>query len=156
MNRIIRRGICALGVAVTGITAGAGFAGTAGAAETDATWDIYSDGCGYLSDGYASYQAACPRADGGWNFYLPESGQWSYALTALTDMYGCTTVWNNAGTIASSCTQGWLDPMGYVGGGSTLTGNPVIDAMLIDTNNDIVTTWLSPTCIETIGDTCYT
>jgi len=28
--------------------------------------------------------------------------------------------------------------------------------MLIDTNNDIVTTWLSPTCIETIGDTCYT
>jgi hypothetical protein len=153
MSRFVRGGICALGVAVAGV----GFAGTADASMEDSSWAIYNDGCGYLTDGYASYQAACPRADGGWNFYVADSGQWSYVFSALTDVYGCTTAWSDAGTIGSSCVQGWLDPMGYVGGGgSMLTGNPVIDAIMTETNNAIITTWLSPTCIEIVGDVCYT
>ena len=159
MNKFFR-GVCALGVTIVGLAAGAGIAGTAHAAEEDATWDIYGDGCGYLSDGYASYQAACPRTDGGWDFYVADSGQWSYGFSAFTDAAGCTTVWTDAtGVLLSSCQESWQDPTAYVGGGTSggmLTGNPVIDAILINAKSAIVTTWLSPTCIATVAGVCYT
>ena len=84
MNRIVRRGICALGVAVAGSASGIGAAGTASASEADATWAMRSDGCAYLSDGYADYQATCPQGgitytdeDEFWDFYVARSGQWS-------------------------------------------------------------------------------
>ncbi len=42
----------------------------------------WSDGCSYYWDGFQYTQAACPRTDGGFDFYGPHNGQWSYAYSA--------------------------------------------------------------------------
>ncbi len=39
--------------------------------------------------------------------------------------------------------------------GGTLTGNPLVDSMMIDANYDANNVWLQPTCVEIVGDTCY-
>ena len=73
--------------------------GTASASEEDATWALYGDGCAYLSDGYVSYQAACPQGPTllFWDFYVARSGQWSYGFTTSNmsslGLLGCTAFW---------------------------------------------------------------
>ena len=145
--------MCALGALTTGIAAGAGLAAHTAGAESNAVWLVYDDGCIYLTDGQYNYESACPRSDGAFDFYLPDSGQWVYAFSGTVDQYGCAVVWNNAGSVNSSCFQDWVDSAS--GSGNILTGNPVIDSILIDTNNEIVDTWLEPNCVEVVGDVCY-
>ena len=137
---------------MVGVAIGAGgllTAHTAGA-ESPPAWIPYPDGCAYFTDGQYSYEIACPRSDGGFDFYTPDGGEWVYSFSGGIDANGCAVVWNNAGQSASTC-------VATIGGGGTggLTGIPEIDSIVIDTNNQIIDTWLQPTCIEVAGDVCY-
>ena len=42
----------------------------------------WSDGCSYYWDGFQYTQVACPRTDGGFDFYGAHNGQWGYAYSA--------------------------------------------------------------------------
>ena len=77
MGRITRIAILALALAaILGGTVGN--ANEAAAANGYEQWVLYPDGCFYLWDGFAYILGACPRTDGGFDFYAPSSGQWAY------------------------------------------------------------------------------
>lgn len=142
--------------AVLATAAGAiigGVAHTSAGAPTQ--WYAANDGCYYLSDdgGQTATTAACPDGNGYINVYAADAGQWYYSLTVVAD----------GGVVQQSPVQqsgsyqidasSWLAPM--LSPSSTLTGNAVVDSYMTAVNNQIIDTWLQPTCVEVVGDTCY-
>jgi hypothetical protein len=178
MTRMMRIAGLALVIAaiVGGILSGTRNAEASGAGQ----WFEFADGCSYLWDGYNYVQGACPRTDGGYDIYSPSNGQWVYWYSVgwtvdggiwmivqgqtyyfdaygnlISDVYFTTTV---GGTDSGWSYDASLYPTTATVGGSTyeiLTGNPVVDAMILAGNAASGSIWLQPDCIEVTSTYCY-
>jgi hypothetical protein len=140
-----------------------GVVGTAGAATGYEQWvGPFNDGCYYHWDGYAYTMGGCPRADGGFDFYVDNgSGRWVYWYS--TGYLADGTFWTyyggqysyNYGTDISSSDFGTTGTVigGYGGGG--LTTSVVANDILIASHglNGIP---LRPNCVEIVAGVCYT
>ena len=156
MNTIARRSMGALGALVAGVALGAGLLTAQSGGRVTEFVGVVRRRMLHLTDGQHSYQAACGRSDGYFNFYVRDAfGDWVYNLSGGQDIYGCTVAFNNVGGFGSSC---FPDPaLGVIGGATgTPTGHPVVDVIWADGNNDVIDTALQPVCIEIVADTCYT
>jgi len=83
-NDVKRRTFVMMVLLALGVSAGtATQPNTAEAANGYEQWTSdWSDGCSYYWDGFQYTQAACPRTDGGFDFYGAYQGQWVYAYSA--------------------------------------------------------------------------
>lgn len=116
----------------------------------------FSDGCYYFWDGYSYTSVACPQSDGSYSFYFSGYGEWVYSFSAGYLADGSAWLYYNGQYYFDSPSYG--APTYAVIGGSTwdtITGNPVIDQIVINSNNRMIDTWLEPNCIEIVGNTCY-
>lgn len=161
MAKLMRAMVLVLAlVAVFGGVLGGG--GSAEAANGYEQWTgPYNDGCYYYWDGFAYTMGGCPRADGGFDFYVDNGfGQWTFSFSSgyLAD----GTVWTYYGGqyyySTPSTTAGHYPDSMIIGGGgySGMTGNVVVDQILIDSNNAIIDNILAPNCVEVVGGVCYT
>jgi hypothetical protein len=120
-----------------------------------------ANGCYAYWDGLAYELQACPRSDGAFDFYVPSNGAWAFGYTAGYDAGRCFYVWNGYTYTVYACPDSdvnfadWLAPM-QNSGGWTPTGNALIDGMMVAFEDGILKTWTAPTCIEVVGNVCYT
>ena len=156
MGRLTR--IAVLALIITAVVGGALRGTKDAAANGQAQWVGYPDGCYYLSDGYDFVLGACPRLDGGFNYYAPSAGQWAYvgSFGYLSD--GGTWVYYQ-GIYYYDTVSGYVNgvyPTVATGGNMTwegLTNNPVANQFFIGARTD-GGTWTTPTCIYTYQGIC--
>lgn len=153
-----------LRVAVLAIAIAAVFGGLIGGTREAAAgngyeqWVLGDDGqCGYYWDGYSYTLSGCIRADGGYDFYLASYGQWVYTFSAGTMSDGTTWLYYQGLYYYDSVDNGMYPTSATIGAPSWsgMTGNILIDQIMLDSNNAIIDTILAPNCIEVVGDTCY-
>lgn len=155
---------------------GVGGSGSEASAQTaNQLYGPFNDGCYYWWDasvgGYTHRYCPISKVDiiaheTYWEIYLPSSGgQWglwgtldynSDSSYSLEDVRTKTLHFFAAnGTYLYSQST---DNYGRLGGLSTssLTGNLVVDQILINHNNALIDTIFAPNCVETIGNICYT
>jgi hypothetical protein len=163
VTRLMR--IVVLAIALAAALGGIG--GSGGPAEAATGYEQwvgpFNDGCYYHWDGYAYTMAGCPRADGGFDFYVGDGyGGWAHWFSTgyLADgtfwtYYGGQFYYGH-GTSISSSDFGTTDIVigGYGGGG--LTTNVAANDILIATNDVVIGNILAPNCVEIVAGVCYT
>jgi hypothetical protein len=130
----------------------------AGASNGYEQWVLSDDGqCGLYWDGYAYTLAGCVRSDGGYDVYLASYGQWVYTFSVGYLSDGSTWLYYQGQYYSDSPANGLYQSSMTIGAPSWsgLTGNILIDQILIDANNAMIDNILSPTCLETVGGVCY-
>jgi hypothetical protein len=154
MNRSTRVAILALALAAI-LSSVLGGANDAAAANGYEQWVASTDGCVYYWDGVAYTAAACPRTDGNLYFYsLDQNGRWLHVATVGYASDGSLSIWylglEHDTLYPSSMTIG---APSY----SFLTGNPVIDQVLIGYLSGTNSNTLKPECLYVAhnGNTCY-
>lgn len=156
MGRMLR--VVVLAIAIAAVFGGI-FSGSREAAAGNGyeQWVLGSDGqCGYYWDGYAYTMAGCARTDGGYDFYVASYGQWVYSFSSGYLSDGTSWLYYQ-GQYYYDAPDSYYPTSITIGAPSYtgMTGNIVIDQILIDSNNAIIDNILAPDCIEVVGDTCY-
>jgi hypothetical protein len=155
--------IAILALALTATLGGAlGGANEAAAANGYEQWTgPYNDQCYYFWDGYDYASVACPRSDGGYDFYFAGYGEWVYSFCAGFLNTGGVWLYYDGLYYYNTVSNGYVDgiyPTTATIGGATwsgLTDNVLINQIMIDSNNAIIDNILAPNCIEVVGNTCY-
>ena len=155
MNRLTR--VAILAVALAAIL-GSALGGANGAAAANGAGQWYGPndkGCYFYYNGYAYTAAACPRTDGNTYYYsLDQSGRWIQVATVGYASDGSLSIWylglEHDTLYPSSVTLGAPNYR-------FLTGNPVIDQIVIGYLNGTNTNTLKPDCVYVAhnGNTCY-
>jgi hypothetical protein len=157
MGRMLR--VAVLGLAIAAVLSGllGGAIGTreVAAAAGYAQWlGPYGNGCYYYGDAYVATAAACPRTDGGWDFYSPNgAGGWTLVASVGYASDGSMTLWY------LGIEHDALYPSTAVVGPATnptLTGNPVVDQILIGYVSATNSRTQAPECLYWThnGNTC--
>jgi hypothetical protein len=127
-------------------------------------WVDMGDGCINYWDGYNYTWSGCMRGDGGFDFYYASYGSWVYSFTTVPSFEGGLWVYvggtwyYDSPSYGSYGLPGGLYPTSTTIGGASwdgLTGNVLVDQLMINSNNAIIDNILAPYCIETIGNVCY-
>ena len=135
---------------------------TAAASNGYEEWvDGFSDGCAYYWDGYAYTASACPRTDGGFNFYTGSEGQWVYSYSAGFLSDGGVWLYYQGQYYYNTVSNGYVDgiyPTTSTIGGTTDGGRTYFDVVANQFNIDLIVgsnnTTLRPNC-RWEGDICY-
>ena len=152
MNRLTRVAILVLALAAI-LGSALGGANGAEAASGSAQWVPHTDGCAYYWNGAAYTAAACLRTGGDLYFYSrDQNGQWIHVATVGHASDGSLSIWylglEHDTLYPSSVTLGAPNYR-------FLTGNPVVDQILIGYLSGTNSNTLKPDCVYVAHNTCY-
>jgi hypothetical protein len=156
MTKLVRfSGLVLVLAALLGGMLGSG--GAVEAASGDGPWiGPATDGCYYNSNylGYAA--AACPRGDGGFDFYLADGyGQWVYwASTGFSSSGTGSTYYTGqtGGAFASTASD---TATTFQTNGAYYHGTNPQGGLVFTSGGNLAGPWLERNCVEVVGGVCY-